>query len=164
MLTLVCSSKGFAEQLFKHVEGMNERFEVKVMALDVISRLIGIHQLFIFNFYPYLNRFLQPHQRGDYQPIVLTVKWQPLTDTYSIHLVLFMSIKKTLFNIFVLDRCYENVAVCCTGFPRALATWCSRVGCECNSKQFRNRAEFRRSNGCGVRAIYLHFMRICIFK
>jgi protein SDA1 len=73
-LKIVCSSQGFAEQLFKHVEGMNERFEVKVMALDVISRLIGIHQLFIFNFYPYLNRFLQPHQRGDYQPIVLTVK------------------------------------------------------------------------------------------
>ena len=50
---------------------MNERFEVKVMALDVISRLIGIHQLFIFNFYPYLNRFLQPHQRGDDQLYLL---------------------------------------------------------------------------------------------
>nr|CAG4636856.1 EOG090X030C [Ceriodaphnia reticulata] len=60
---LVRDPQSFAEQLFKHVEGMNERFEVKVMALDVISRLIGIHQLFIFNFYPYLNRFLQPHQR-----------------------------------------------------------------------------------------------------
>ena len=55
---------GFAEQLYKHVEGMNERFEVKLMALDVISRLIGIHQLFVFNYYPYLMRFLQPHQRG----------------------------------------------------------------------------------------------------
>lgn len=71
---------------------MNERFEVKVMALDVISRLIGIHQLFIFNFYPYLNRFLQPHQRGDYQPIVLTVKWQPLAETYSIHPIRFFNI------------------------------------------------------------------------
>nr|CAG4650821.1 EOG090X030C [Simocephalus serrulatus] len=60
---LVRDPQSFAEQLFKHVEGMNERFEVKVMALDVISRLIGLHQLFIFNFYPYLNRFLQPHQR-----------------------------------------------------------------------------------------------------
>jgi protein SDA1 len=70
-LTNVCFSQGFAEQLFKHVEGMNERFEVKVMALDVISRLIGIHQLFIFNFYPYLNRFLQPHQRGDDQLYLL---------------------------------------------------------------------------------------------
>ncbi|KAI9557356.1 hypothetical protein GHT06_017184 [Daphnia sinensis] len=60
---LIRDPQSFAEQLFKHVEGMNERFEVKVMALDVISRLIGIHQLFIFNFYPYLNRFLQPHQR-----------------------------------------------------------------------------------------------------
>ncbi|XP_032786649.2 protein SDA1 homolog [Daphnia magna] len=60
---LIRDPQSFAEQLFKHVEGMNERFEVKVMALDVISRLIGTHQLFIFNFYPYLNRFLQPHQR-----------------------------------------------------------------------------------------------------
>nr|CAG4636021.1 EOG090X030C [Eubosmina coregoni] len=60
---LIRDPQSFAEQLFKHVEGMNERFEVKVMALDVISRLIGIHQLFLFNYYPYLNRFLQPHQR-----------------------------------------------------------------------------------------------------
>jgi protein SDA1 len=29
----------------------------------VISRLIGIHELFIFNFYPYITRFIQPHQR-----------------------------------------------------------------------------------------------------
>lgn len=66
---------GFAEQLFKHTESMNERFEVKVMSLDVISRLIGLHQLFVFNYYPFLNRFLQPHQRGK---SLVPIRWDCL--------------------------------------------------------------------------------------
>jgi protein SDA1 len=55
---------GTAERLLKQLEGTHERFEVKVMTLDVISRLIGLHQLILFNFYPYIQRFLQPHQKG----------------------------------------------------------------------------------------------------
>merc|ERR1712142_421490 len=31
--------------------------------IDLVSRLIGVHSLFSFNFYPYLQRFMQPHQR-----------------------------------------------------------------------------------------------------
>ena len=33
------------------------------MMIDLVSRLIGVHSLFLFNFYPYLQRFMQPHQR-----------------------------------------------------------------------------------------------------
>lgn len=52
-----------AEKLFKQIESSNQRFEVKLMTLDVISRLIGLHNLFLFNYYSYIQRFLQPHQR-----------------------------------------------------------------------------------------------------
>lgn len=52
-----------AEKLFKNLESTNKRFEVKIMTLDVISRLVGIHNLFLFNLYPYIQRFMQPHQR-----------------------------------------------------------------------------------------------------
>lgn len=52
-----------AEKLFKQLETTTKRFEVKLMTLDVISRLIGIHELLLLNFYPYLQRFMQPHQR-----------------------------------------------------------------------------------------------------
>ncbi|XP_055839461.1 protein SDA1 homolog [Episyrphus balteatus] len=55
--------QGLAEGLFKQLQSGNERFEVKLMHLDVISRLIGIHDLFLFSFYPYITRFIQPHQR-----------------------------------------------------------------------------------------------------
>ncbi|XP_068144098.1 protein SDA1 homolog [Drosophila tropicalis] len=60
---LIHNPQGMAEGLFKQLQGSNERFEVKLMHLDVISRLIGIHELFLFGYYPYITRFLQPHQR-----------------------------------------------------------------------------------------------------
>jgi protein SDA1 len=60
---LIHNPQGMAEDLFKQLQDGNERFEVKLLHLDLISRLIGIHELFIFSFYPYVTRFVQPHQR-----------------------------------------------------------------------------------------------------
>ena len=37
-----------AEKLFKHVEGIHEKFEVKLLFLNLVSRLIGVHEV---NFY-----------------------------------------------------------------------------------------------------------------
>ncbi|XP_032520338.2 protein SDA1 homolog [Danaus plexippus] len=62
-LHLINNAQGFAEKLFKQIESSNERFEVKLMTLDVISRLIGLHQLFLFNYYAFIARLLMPHQR-----------------------------------------------------------------------------------------------------
>ncbi|XP_050437859.1 protein SDA1 homolog [Adelges cooleyi] len=62
-LTLIHDPQGFAEKLFHQLEKRHERFEVKMLTLDVVSRLIGLHQLILFNFYPYVQRFLQPHQK-----------------------------------------------------------------------------------------------------
>ncbi|KAJ7392999.1 Protein SDA1 [Desmophyllum pertusum] len=62
-LHLINDPQGFSERLFKQLESSTERFEVKVMMMDLISRLVGVHQLFLFNFYPFLQRYLQPHQR-----------------------------------------------------------------------------------------------------
>nr|XP_057908281.1 protein SDA1 homolog [Doryrhamphus excisus] len=60
---LIHDPQDFAEKLLKQLEDSKERFEVKMMMMEVISRLVGIHELFLFNFYPFLQRFLQPHQR-----------------------------------------------------------------------------------------------------
>ncbi|XP_045448909.1 protein SDA1 homolog [Melitaea cinxia] len=62
-LHLINNPQGFAEKLFKQMESSNERFEVKLMTLDVVSRLIGLHNLFLFNYYPFIARLLMPHQR-----------------------------------------------------------------------------------------------------
>uniref|UniRef100_A0A671V8T6 Protein SDA1 n=1 Tax=Sparus aurata TaxID=8175 RepID=A0A671V8T6_SPAAU len=60
---LIHDPQDFSEKLLKQLEESKERFEVKIMMMDLISRLVGIHELFLFNFYPFVQRFLQPHQR-----------------------------------------------------------------------------------------------------
>uniref|UniRef100_A0A3P9HP33 Protein SDA1 n=1 Tax=Oryzias latipes TaxID=8090 RepID=A0A3P9HP33_ORYLA len=60
---LIHDSQDFSEKLLKQLESSKERFEVKIMMMELISRLVGIHELFLFNFYPFVQRFLQPHQR-----------------------------------------------------------------------------------------------------
>ena len=61
-LHLIHDPQDFAEKLFKQLEKTTERFEVKLMMIDLISRLVGIHKLILLNFYPFMKRFVQPHQ------------------------------------------------------------------------------------------------------
>lgn len=39
------------------------KFEVRLLFMSLISRLIGVHKLLILNFYPFLQKYIQPHQR-----------------------------------------------------------------------------------------------------
>ncbi|KOM40268.1 hypothetical protein LR48_Vigan04g046600 [Vigna angularis] len=56
-------AQGFAEKLFTRLKNCNERFEVKMMILKLIARTIGLHRLFVLDFYPFLQKYIQPHQR-----------------------------------------------------------------------------------------------------
>lgn len=62
-LHLIHDPQEFCEKLFRQMEKTTERFEVKLLMIDLISRLIGLHKLQLLNFYPFMKRFLQPHQR-----------------------------------------------------------------------------------------------------
>lgn len=62
-LTYLKDTQGFAEKLFSRLQNCHERFEVRMMMLKVIARTIGLHHLVLLNFYPYLQRYVQPHQR-----------------------------------------------------------------------------------------------------
>lgn len=55
--------QGFAEKLFSRLQTCNERFEVKMMIIKVIARSVGLHRLILLNFYPFLQKYVQPHQR-----------------------------------------------------------------------------------------------------
>eukprot|EP00246_Nothoceros_aenigmaticus_P009153 TRINITY_DN24490_c0_g1_i1.p1 TRINITY_DN24490_c0_g1~~TRINITY_DN24490_c0_g1_i1.p1 ORF type:complete len:742 (-),score=193.00 TRINITY_DN24490_c0_g1_i1:170-2395(-) len=59
----VVDPQKFAEKFFERLRSCNERFEVKLMMMSLISRAIGIHKLILLNFYPFLQKYIQPHQR-----------------------------------------------------------------------------------------------------
>ena len=53
----------FADRLFAQAKKARDKFDVKMMMLSMLSRLISTHRLVILNFYPFLQRYLQPHQK-----------------------------------------------------------------------------------------------------
>jgi protein SDA1 len=53
----------FAERLFYKLKVSKETFQTRMLLMDVLSKCIGQHKLLLFNFYPFLQRYLQPHQR-----------------------------------------------------------------------------------------------------
>ena len=62
-LHLIHDPQKFAEDLYKCWRESNEKFEVNMLFADLISRLIGTHQLFILNYYKKIADYLRPHQR-----------------------------------------------------------------------------------------------------
>ncbi|XP_061782857.1 protein SDA1 homolog [Nerophis lumbriciformis] len=97
---LIHDPQDFSEKLLKQLETSKERFEVKIMMMELISRLVGIHELFLFNYYPFVQRFLQPHQREVTKILLCAAQ-------ASHHLVppeIIESVIGTIANNFVTDR------------------------------------------------------------
>ncbi|XP_055387301.1 protein SDA1 homolog [Condylostylus longicornis] len=117
---LIHNPQGMAEGLLKQLHSTNERFEVKMMHLDVISRLIGIHELFVFAFYPYITRFLQPHQR-------LVTRILQFAAQASHELVpgeIIEPILKTIANNFITERNSSDVMAVGLNSVREICTRC----------------------------------------
>lgn len=75
------------------------------MTLDVISRLIGLHELFLFNIYPYMQRYLQPHQREVTRILQFTAQAShDLLPPETLHSVL-----RAIVNNFVTERNSSDV-------------------------------------------------------
>jgi protein SDA1 len=82
----------FAEELFKRLnKSAAERFEVRLVMMSVISRVTGVHKLLLLNFYPFLQKYVLPHQRD--APTLLAVLVQvslpPTTPPPTLSTVLF---------------------------------------------------------------------------
>jgi len=58
--------QGVAEMLFGALKRRhsNESFEFKLLLLNFVSRLIGVHRLMLLPFYGYVQRYLGQHQRS----------------------------------------------------------------------------------------------------
>ncbi|KAH9314952.1 hypothetical protein KI387_023579 [Taxus chinensis] len=66
--------QAFGEKLFSRLQTCNERFEVKMMITKVIARSVGLHRLVLLNFYPFLQKYVQPHQRDVTQLLAAAVQ------------------------------------------------------------------------------------------
>ena len=56
-------SQGLAEKLFSRLRRSTEKFEVRLLMLDLITRLIGYHQLLVLPLYTFIQRYIASHQK-----------------------------------------------------------------------------------------------------
>ena len=62
-IQLIHDPQALAEKLFKKLRQPGEKFEVKLLLMNFISRLIGCHKLLLLSFYSFLQRYLTSHQQ-----------------------------------------------------------------------------------------------------
>ena len=53
----------YAERLFYRLRKSNEKLEIKLYMMKFIARLIGRHKLIMFNFYPFILKYINTHQK-----------------------------------------------------------------------------------------------------
>nr|CAG8497302.1 5525_t:CDS:10 [Entrophospora candida] len=106
-INLINDPQGFAEKLFSSLQksSNNDRFEVKLMIMNLISRIIGINKLILLNFYSYLLRYLQPHQRD--VTMVLVILAQASHELVPPDVL--EPVIKAVANKFVSDNCSSEV-------------------------------------------------------
>mmetsp|Transcript_16971 Transcript_16971/g.21651 ORF Transcript_16971/g.21651 Transcript_16971/m.21651 type:complete len:658 (-) Transcript_16971:67-2040(-) len=103
-IQLIHDPLGFAEKLFGALKSSTDRFEVKLMMMNLISRLIATHKLQLINFYPWIQRYLQPHQEEVTHILcILAQSVHDLIDQESI-----LPTVRALANNFITDRCSAN--------------------------------------------------------
>jgi len=62
-IQLINDPQTLAEKLFQKLRQSGERFEVKLLVMNFVSRLIGCHKLLLLSFYSFLQRYLTSHQQ-----------------------------------------------------------------------------------------------------
>ncbi|ORX52426.1 SDA1-domain-containing protein [Hesseltinella vesiculosa] len=104
-LHLLNDPQGFAEKLYSRITTKDDRWEVRLLKMNLVSRVIGIHQLTILGFYTLLIKYLQPTQRDVTMVLVAAAQAShPLVPPDVLEPVL-----KAIANNFVNDRTSNEV-------------------------------------------------------
>ena len=77
-IQLIHDPQALAEKLFKKLRQPGEKFEVKLLLMNFISRLIGCHKLLLLSFYSFLQRYITSHQKDVTHILAYLIQVRPL--------------------------------------------------------------------------------------
>lgn len=104
-IELLNDPQGVIEKQLKVLKGCTERFEVKLLMMNFISRVMGFHKLVLLPFHPLLQRYLQSHQQNVTNILAYLV--QSCHDEIPPEELL--PIVKSIANNFITERCSSEV-------------------------------------------------------
>ncbi|KAF1743512.1 hypothetical protein MXB_3232 [Myxobolus squamalis] len=64
LIRLIYGPQEFAEKLFSRITKASNKFEFRLLGLEVLARIISVHKLIFPSFYQYCLKYLHPHQKG----------------------------------------------------------------------------------------------------
>ncbi|KAH8553386.1 SDA1-domain-containing protein [Umbelopsis sp. PMI_123] len=135
--------KGFCEKLFSKLSGKEDRWEVRLMKLNLITRIIGVHQLTLLALYPFLIKYLQPSQRDVTMVLVSAAQaTHPLVPPDVLEPVL-----KAIANNFVTDRVSNEVMAAGINGIREI---CSRQPLAIDATLLQDLTEYKNHRDKGV--------------
>jgi protein SDA1 len=70
----ITDPQGYAEKVFGVLKRLNGGFELRVLLMNFISRIISCHRLILEQFYSYLQNYLTPHQQNITQILAITAQ------------------------------------------------------------------------------------------
>lgn len=126
-IELLRDPQGLAEKLLKRMRGSNStlKYDVKLLMINFVTRLVGNHELLLLPLYPFLQRYMGGHQRDVTAILAYSVQaCHQYVPPEEIH-----NIMKTIAHNFITERCSgEQMAVginavraICARVPSALS-------------------------------------------
>eukprot|EP00667_Euglena_gracilis_P002698 EG_transcript_2702 len=73
-LEVLFDPQGLAERLFSSLQKSHEKFEIRLLMMQVLGKLIACHELLVMNFYPYLERLMEPYHRDVTQMLLVAIE------------------------------------------------------------------------------------------
>lgn len=142
-IQLVYDAQTFADRLFGSLRRSNDPFEVRLLMMNVISRLVGTHELLLENFYPFLQKYLQPHQR--HVTVILSFLAQASHSLVPPDVL--VPVIKTLANHFVTDR--SSPEVMAVGL-NAIREICARAPLAMDRDLLLDLTQYKKSKNKGI--------------
>jgi protein SDA1 len=62
-IQLIDDAQGFAERMLQTLRKVRETLDIRVLRMNLISRVIALHEVFLDGFYSHLIKYIQPHQQ-----------------------------------------------------------------------------------------------------
>ena len=104
-IDLLHDPQGFADKMYRRLRTSNEQFEVRMLYMNMLSRVIGRNQCICLNFYQFMTRYMQPSQRDVTKMMAYIVQGcHELIPPDELKTLI-----KTIANNFVTDRCSGEV-------------------------------------------------------
>jgi protein SDA1 len=125
-IELLRDPQGLAELILKRLRmgnNSNYKFQVKLLMINFLTRLVGNHELLLLPLYPYLQRYMGGHQRDVTAVLAYTVQaCHSLVPPDEIYGIL-----KTIAHNFITERCSGEQMAVGINAARAICARCPSV-------------------------------------